>query len=475
MAFAPVVRRLFRVPSFLPLACFVACLTALASCSSSDGPAAEDTRDAGGPGASADGGRSEAAAGDGAAGDGQGAAPTFLLPRESIAAAELGVLVNADDPQSVAVGAHYMKARGLPAQNLISVKLGASFATDKTTTVSAATFATWKTDIDAATPATIQAYAVTWIYPSVVECMSLTSALAFGFDVKWCNKVAGCGGTAQSPYFKSASTTPFTTHAARPAMVIAGTTEAAAKALIDRGVSADATYPLSKGYLVRTNDTARSVRFSDFQATATAWNKPDSLALEYIDNSATGTGLISNKTDVLFYFTGFASVADLATNTYLPGAMADHLTSYGGQIPDSGQMSILRWIEAGATGSFGTVVEPCNYASKFTQVSVALAEYFAGATLLEAYWKSVAWPGEGLFIGEPLARPYGTTHSFKDGILTIVTTTLVASKTYRVESAPAASGPWTVALADIKVTAAPSLKKIVVPGATAPFYHLVMQ
>jgi hypothetical protein len=27
-------------------------------------------------------------------------------------------------------------------------------------------------------------------------------------------------------------------------------------------------------------------------------------------------------------------------------------------------------------------------------------------TLLEAYWKSVAMPGRGLFIGEPLARPY---------------------------------------------------------------------
>jgi hypothetical protein len=33
--------------------------------------------------------------------------------------------------------------------------------------------------------------------------------------------------------------------------------------------------------------------------------------------------------------------------------------------------------------------------------------YLKGDTLLEAYWKSVAMPGQGLFIGEPLARPYG--------------------------------------------------------------------
>jgi hypothetical protein len=32
--------------------------------------------------------------------------------------------------------------------------------------------------------------------------------------------------------------------------------------------------------------------------------------------------------------------------------------------------------------------------------------YQAGDTLLEAYWKSVRTPGQGLFVGEPLARPW---------------------------------------------------------------------
>ncbi len=35
--------------------------------------------------------------------------------------------------------------------------------------------------------------------------------------------------------------------------------------------------------------------------------------------------------------------------------------------------------------------------------------YATGATAIEAYWKSVAWPGEGVFVGEPLARPFGPT------------------------------------------------------------------
>jgi uncharacterized protein (TIGR03790 family) len=450
----------------------LAAIASGAACSSSgDPPITADSTDGGPATDSAPGvdAKTDAAGPDGAT---PTSTPTFLAPRESLTAAEVGVLVNADDPQSVAVGDHYVKARGVPAANLISLHLGATLATAKTTTISSETFALWKTQIDAATPKTVQAFAVTWIYPSVVQCMSLTSALAFGFDTKWCTTSGQvCGSTAASPYFNSAGTTPQTTHSMRPAMVVAGATTADAITLIDRGVSADGTYPLAKGYLVRTDDGARSVRFGDFMATNAAWNKPDSLAFEYIDNSASGTGLVESKSDVLFYFTGFASVGQIATNKYLPGAMADHLTSYGGQIPESGQMSILRWLEAGATGSSGTVVEPCNYTSKFSQVSVAVAKYFAGATLLEAYWKSVAWPGESLFIGEPLARPYGTRATFANGTLTIRTTSLLPSKVYRVESATVESGPWTTVLDDLKVTT-PALKTIAVPFATAPFYRL---
>jgi uncharacterized protein (TIGR03790 family) len=397
-------------------------------------------------------------------------ASQLVVPRESLTAADIGVLVNSDDPQSVAVGEHYMQARGIPAANLIALPLGASFSTTKLTTMTATDFATWKGQIDAATPASIQAYAVTWIYPSVVDCMSLTSALAFGYDVKWCTKPAPCAATAASPYFNTPGTTPFTTHGIRPAMVIAGTSMDAANALIDRGVSADATYPLATGYLVRTSDTARSVRWPDMQSVATTWNKPDSLAFVYQDDSASGTGLIVNKPDVLFYFTGLASVDQLDTNQYLPGAMADHLTSYGGQIPTSGQMSILRWIEAGATASFGTVVEPCNYTAKFPQVSIAVEKYFAGETLIEAYWKSVAWPGEGLFIGEPLARPYGTTYSIADGTMTIKTTALKPATSYTLEAAPAADGPWSPVMTDITVTT-PALETMSF-AASEPFYRL---
>jgi uncharacterized protein (TIGR03790 family) len=87
--------------------------------------------------------------------------------------------------------------------------------------------------------------------------------------------------------------------------------------------------------------------------------------------------------------------------------MADHLTSSGGALTErGGQMSALAWLEAGATASYGTVVEPCNLPQKFPHPAVAIAHYLAGETLIEAYWKSVRMPGQGVFVGEPLAAPF---------------------------------------------------------------------
>ena len=135
-------------------------------------------------------------------------------------------------------------------------------------------------------------------------------------------------------------------------------------------------------------------------------------------------------------------------------------------------MSIARWLEAGATASYGTVVEPCNYTGKFPNTRIFLPHYFRGETVLEAYWKSVAMPGEGMFAGEPLARPWGGAQiDFTDGTLTIRTTQLDPSKTYELGAADAETGPYTVVLPDITITQH-QLATITLDDATAPFYEL---
>jgi hypothetical protein len=46
------------------------------------------------------------------------------------------------------------------------------------------------------------------------------------------------------------------------------------------------------------------------------------------------------------------------------------------------------------------------FPAKFPQPAVVIARYTRGETAIEAYWKSVAWPGQGVFVGEPLAAPF---------------------------------------------------------------------
>ena len=118
------------------------------------------------------------------------------------------------------------------------------------------------------------------------------------------------------------------------------------------------------------------------------------------------TDVLTDKNDVLFYITGRVRVNNIDSNRFVNGAIADHLTSAGGVLFGGSQMSLLRWLDAGATASYGTVVEPCAFPQKFPHPAVVIDRYTRGETLIEAYWKSVAWPGQGLFVGEPLATPY---------------------------------------------------------------------
>lgn len=393
-------------------------------------------------------------------------APTVLLPRASIQPSELVILANDQDPQSMAVAAYYQQKRAIPAENLLT------FSFPPATGITAAAFAPLKAQVDALPP-TIHALAIAWTTPYLVDCQSLASALALGHDpAKYCS--TPCSPTIASGYFDSPSLAPFTDHGLRLAMHLAGTSVENVQAVIDRGVAADGTYPTGVGYFLRTTDPDRSVRWPEQMATQAVWDHPGGVDIEYIDNSmGTGSDFITGKTDVLYYLTGLASVPEIANNTYLPGAVADHLTSYGGQIPDSGQMSIVRWLEAGATASYGTSTEPCNYTTKFPAAAPLLAHYYRGETVIEAYWKSVDWPGEGVFVGEPLARPWGgAIITWEPPALTIATTQLVPGALYDLESGPTADGPWTVVQPAISVPDH-QLAQILVPDAGEPFYRLV--
>ncbi|MBT9521407.1 MAG: TIGR03790 family protein, partial [Dechloromonas sp.] len=296
------------------------------------------------------------------------AGPNILLPRTGISANELALLVNDDDPLSRETGAYYQRMRQLPEQNVIHLRFPAG-----KTTLSPQEFEPLKAEIDRLAPKHVQAYAAAWTQPYQVGCMSMTSALAFGYDEKYCS--TKCGPSSASRYFDTASTYPFDDFQIRPAMMLAGQNFADVKALIDRGVEADQSFPDGTAYLLSTSDKARSVRTKLFGITKTVIGVM--VPIEEIEADS-----IMGRLDVLFYFTGLAQVPNLGTLKFMPGALADHLTSFGGQLTDSKQMSSLRWLEAGATASYGTVTEPCNHLQKFPMPAVAMFHYLSGATAI---------------------------------------------------------------------------------------------
>jgi len=108
-----------------------------------------------------------------------------------------------------------------------------------------------------------------------------------------------------------------------------------------------------------------------------------------------------------------------------------------------GQTTALEWLQAGATGSYGTAAEPCSFRAKFPDVGVVMSRYLGGETLIEAYWKSVLMPGQGVFVGEPLARPFGGARVTHTAGGTVLRTRALPPGNYVMEASRGSVGPFT--------------------------------
>ncbi|MYN05041.1 TIGR03790 family protein [Pseudoduganella sp. DS3] len=304
--------------------------------------------------------------------------------------AQLALVVNDADPASVALGAYYAQLRAIPPQHIAHVRIDGRPAR-----LDAAAFARLKGEIDRqlAPASDVRAVLFAWTAPYAVECNSLTSAYTLGFDAAQC--VRSCAPGRKNPYF-NASVLPA---GMRLSMLLPAEPPALARTVAERGKAAGFSLPRAGAYFLRTSEAARNSRARFFPPSG-------AIPARKLTIHTLQQDVLEGAQDVMFYQTGMAQVGKLDSLHFLPGALADHLTSYGGDLLGGTQMSSLRWLEAGATASYGTVSEPCNHWQKFPHPQILLQHYLNGASAIEAYWRSVAWPAQGLFIGEPLARPY---------------------------------------------------------------------
>ena len=176
-----------------------------------------------------------------------------------------------------------------------------------------------------------------------------------------------------------------------------------AKRLVDRSVWADFTRPPSVAFLIRSSDPNRNIQWKEFENVLTL-NR-------FIDTPQTQKWIEADfviaQTMIMGVTVGWRTHPWVPFNTVLPGAFASHLTSFGGFLFDQkfGQMSILDWIQAGYAGSYGTVVEPCNYTNKFTSPRFHYW-YGRGFSLGESLYMAVQNPYQGIFVGDLLCEPY---------------------------------------------------------------------
>ncbi len=317
-----------------------------------------------------------------------------------ITADELGLVINTADPYSVAVGEYYAKRRGIPATQILRVQLPqrASLTRDE--------FEALDQAIRSQMPEGVNGLALAWVQPYAVECNSLTSALGMGLQPDVC--AHSCAPTRPSPYLSYFGARPWVVLGLRPAMQIAARSVPAAMAMIERGIASDHTLAAgapepAMAYLAATPDAHRNVRERLFPPAGAV---PGVAGFEVARVKSDALPALRRT---LVYETGLARVPTPLGGEWLPGALADHLTSFGGQLErplGDGQMNVLDWIDAGATASYGTVSEPCNHLQKFPHPQVLIQAYAQGVSALEAYWHSVAWPAQGVFVGEPLAAPF---------------------------------------------------------------------
>ena len=182
--------------------------------------------------------------------------------------------------------------------------------------------------------------------------------------------------------------------------MITGNSLAQAEQLVEQGVASDSTFPQQPVILAKSSDTLRNIRYTYFDNAIFDVNILGASSI-----LRTNTDLVSWPAPCLGYETGLANFS-VPQSLFVPGAIADSLTSFGGIIfGNTGQTSELAFINAGAAASYGTVAEPENDTQKFPNPEVYFYQA-RGFSAAESYYQSVNVPYLGLAVTEPLAAPF---------------------------------------------------------------------
>lgn len=329
------------------------------------------------------------------------------------------VLVVIDEavPDSVTIGEYYAAARDIPEGNIL--RLNSPQLGDFSEVLN-----------NLGTP--IKDYCVAEGIEDQIDYVVLTKGIPYTFSgmrdsvssILYSEATHTWSGTCdegvaatENPYFRKAQFFDYNEQYAkgsiplrnrRLVMMLSELTPGGAMINIDAGVASDESDPAGTVYFFSAVPGVAVPRLwprHSFIPNTRASLTSLGVASEHFVVSSEDDANLFNAPDVMGYLTGAVSV-EFVSNTYLAGAVADHLTSFGGDLLDAGgQMSILEFTDAGVTGSSGTVTEPCNFPSKFVN-PILYERYAAGFNLAETMWMSLDQPWQTMMVGDPLAQPW---------------------------------------------------------------------
>ena len=328
------------------------------------------------------------------------------------------VVVNQNSTNSVQLGNYYCEKRGVPPQNLLRIHwTGGNILWNRSN---------FETNLLNPLMAMLSSRGLTNQVDYVVLSMdipyevtatnginSTTAALFYGFKTDDCTTncpggVPGCNLPAASSNAYAGSEgifrqTPPIAAGSNSWLVTMLTSSnlAQAKAIIDHGVAGDGSFPTQTVWLAKSSDVFRNIRYLEFDNTIF-----DARVAGDFSIVRTNINPPIGLTNQLGYMNGHYQFT-IVSNAFVPGAIADSLTSYGGLlfVPNNYHTTLLVLLNAGASGSYGTVTEPCPYLQKFPSPQ----DYFyqaRGFSLAECYYQSLVNPYQGLIVGEPLAAPF---------------------------------------------------------------------
>lgn len=180
-----------------------------------------------------------------------------------------------------------------------------------------------------------------------------------------------------------------------------GTSVDEALANLRRSAAADGSHPAGTIYFERNGDVRSTTREWAFRNAA---RKLESLGVKAVIEDGV---LPQQKADVAGAVIGISDFDwPKSGSTILPGAIVEHLTSFGGVMTKgAGQTPLTEFLKQGAAGSSGTVTEPFAIQAKFPSPFIHV-HYASGCTLAESFYQSVTGPYQLLIVGDPLAQPW---------------------------------------------------------------------